>query len=134
MPNRYRSGGAGNVDDGANIPPALALAMWNPFLAGALERNAQALEVLGEIGREWQDFVARRLKEDVELTQRLTSSSTPDHIMSAYADFWRKAAEDYGGEIATMTKLMTGITNRMVEAAQSATDEAGTKLLRRQAA
>src|SRR5262245_47312735 len=37
MPNRYRSGGAGNVDDGANIPPAFALAMWNPFLAGALE-------------------------------------------------------------------------------------------------
>jgi hypothetical protein len=132
MANRYKGSGA-NVDQNANIlmAPGIALTTWNPFLAGAL--NSQGLEELGTIADEWQGFVGRRLKEDVALLQRLTRSTTPDQVLSAYADFWQKAGEDYGSEITKMTKLMTDMTSRMTTAAQSATEEASTQLQRKAA-
>ncbi len=108
--------------------------MWNPFLAGALDESTQALGEFNTIAREWQDFVGRRLKEDVALLQRLARGTRPDEVIAAYADFWRKAGEDYGNEITTMTKLMTDMTSKMAVAAQSAAEEASTRPFQRQAA
>jgi hypothetical protein len=104
--------------------------MWNPFLAA----DGEALGGFGTIAREWQDFVGRRLKEDVALMQRLARCSTPDQVLSAYGDFWRKAGEDYGKEITTLTGLMTDMAGKLAVAAQSATDEASGRLFQREAA
>jgi hypothetical protein len=104
--------------------------MWNPFLG----LNADALGGFGALAREWEDFVSRRLKEDVALVQRLTRSSTPDQVLSAYTDFWRKAGEDYGKEITILTDLMTDMTSNMAAAARSGTEEVSTKLFQRKAA
>lgn len=109
------------------LDPAFALSVWNPFLAGALTGNTQAHQGFGTIASEWQDFLGRRLKEDFALMQRLTQSRTPDQVLAVFTDFWQKAAEDYGHEITTMSKLMTGVTTRMVVAARSTTDEANSK-------
>jgi Phasin protein len=132
MSNQFKRGGPGNAGHTPNVPvaPGLALMMWNPFLTG----DAEALGAFGTAGREWQDFVGRRLNEDVALLQRLTRSTAPDQILAAYADFWRKAGEDYGSEITTMTKLMADVTSRIAVAAQSATEQASTKLFQREAA
>src|SRR5262245_53819676 len=127
----------GKAYDGTTVflARAVALSICNPFLAGVLRGNAQAHEGFARIASEWQDFVAGRLKADFALMQRLTHSSTPDQVMAAYADFWHMAAEDYGKEITTMSKLVTGVTTRMVAAAQAASDEAHTDVFRpRQAA
>lgn len=72
MPNQYQRGGAGNASHTPRIPlaPGLALTMWNPFLSG----HAEALGGLSTIAHEWQDFLGRRLKEDVALMQRLSRS------------------------------------------------------------
>jgi Phasin protein len=107
--------------------PVLALSMWNSIMAGAPKGNAQVHEGFGMIASEWQDFVGRRLQEDISLVQRLTQSRTPDQILAAYTDFWQKAAEDYGHEITTLSKLMTGVTTKIVTAAQSDTDDATRK-------
>jgi hypothetical protein len=79
---------------------------------------------LGMIASEWQDFVGRRVKEDFDLMQRLTRSSTPNQILVAYTDFWQKAAEDYGNEIATISKLMTDAATRMTTKMHTAMREA----------
>ena len=55
------------------LAPILAFSMWNPILAGVLKGNAQAHEGFGMIAAEWQDFVGRRLKEDIVLMQRLST-------------------------------------------------------------
>jgi hypothetical protein len=116
----------GKPDQGSNIflGPALALSMWNPFLAGAVSWSGQANEGFGTIFCEWQNFVGRRLKEDRLFLERLSASRTPEQIMQAYTDFWQKAAEDYGKETTTLTKLMAGLGSRLAVAAQHATDEA----------
>src|SRR5262245_15678894 len=100
MPNRFQRSSA-EADQSANMlmAPGVALTLWNPFLAGALAGNTQAFGEFGTIANEWQDFVSRRLKEDVAFLQRLGRSAKPDEILEAYADFWLKAGEDYGGEI-----------------------------------
>jgi Phasin protein len=128
--NRSPRGIAANGGQGPNtfLAPALGLGMWNPFWAAVLKGNARAQEGFGTIASEWQDFVGRRLSEDFALVQRLSHSCTPDQILNAYTDFWQKAAEDYGREVTTMTKLFAGVTSKMVVAAQSATDEASTRL------
>lgn len=132
MSNQHQRGAAGDSGRTPNIPwaPGLAPTMWNPFLG----LNADALGGFGALAREWEDFVSRRLKEDVALVQRLTRSSTPDQVLSAYTDFWRKAGEDYGKEITILTDLMTDMTSNMAAAARSGTEEVSTKLFQRKAA
>jgi histone H3/H4 len=116
------------------MAPLIAFNVWNPFLAGAVHGNSQALGDLSTIADEWQNFLSRRLKEDVALLQRLTRSTSPDQVLAAYADFWHKAAEDYGNEVTTVTKLMADMTGRIAVATQSATEDASTKLVPRKAA
>ena len=111
--------------------PAIALTAWSSLLTGV---NTQAVGELGNIADEWRNFVGLRLKEDVAFLQRLTQSTGPDQVLAAYADFWRKAGEDYSNEVARMTKLVTDMTNKMAVAGQSATEEASTKLFYREAA
>ena len=103
--------------------PALSLGMQNPFLLGAIKANAHAQEGFGSIASEWQGFMGHRLQEDIALMHRLAQSSTPDQIFGVCTDFWHKAAEDYGKEITTMTKLMTEVSSKMVEAARNEAHE-----------
>ena len=121
------------VQQRAYIPmgPAIALTAWSSLLTGV---NTQAVGEFGTIADEWRIFVGLRLKENVALLQRLTQSTGPDQVLAAYADFWRKAGEDYSNEVAKMTKLVTDMTNKMAVAGQSATEEASTKLFHREAA
>ena len=118
----------GNASESCNLllAPALAWSAWNPLLAAVLKGNAQAQEGFRTIASEWQGFVGHRLQADIALMQRLARCATSAQLLAAYTDFWHKAAEDYGEEITTMTKLMTGVTSKMVVAAQSATEEVGT--------
>jgi Phasin protein len=76
------------------------------------------------IADEWRNFVSLRLREDVSFLQRLSQSTGPDQFVAAYAAFWRKAGEDYGNEIATMTKLVTDMASKTAVA----TKEGPTKL------
>lgn len=130
MANRYQRNGA-STDEVANIlAPGIAFTAWSSLLTGV---NAQSVGELGIIASEWQDFMGRRLKQDVAFLQRLTRSTGPDQVLAAHAEFWRKAGEDYGNEVATMTKLVTDMTSKMAIAAQSATEEANARLLHRKA-
>ncbi len=103
------------------LAPTLALTMWNPFLAGA-GSNGQAQDGFAILLAEWQNFLARRFREDLVLAQRLAGYTTPDQIWIAYAEFWQKAAEDYGSEYAKISKLMAGVTNKTSTATQSASN------------
>jgi hypothetical protein len=112
------SHGAGREFSSEGVNRPLALSAWNPLLAAALNANALAHEGFGTLGSEWQTFVGRRLQQNCALVQRLSQSRTSDQVVSAYRDFWHQVAESYGTELTTLTKLMTGMTSKMVMAAQ----------------
>ena len=92
---------------------------WKQFET-ALRWNAQAFAAYSTIGSELQGFVARRINEDFALVRAVSQCRTPQELVTAYTDFWRKAAEDYGKEVTTLAKLMTNATSRIVAAAQPA--------------
>jgi hypothetical protein len=92
---------------------------WKQFEM-ALRWNAQVFAAYSTIGGEIQSFIARRINEDFALVRAVSQSRTPQDLMAAYTDFWRKAADDYGKEVTTVAKLMTNATGKMVAAAQPA--------------
>jgi len=114
MLNRSYHGNGGFTVESLNTTP-LAL-MGNPFVAAALRANTSAQEGLGTLGSEWQSFVGRQNQQYFALIKRLSQSRTSDQVVSAYTDFWHQLAESYGKELATLTKLMTGVTGKMVMA------------------
>lgn len=120
MPTRDQASYGNALSSNIFLNPAITAGMWNPFLAAVFKGNAEAQEGFGTIASECQEFMGHRLQEDITLMQRLAHCSTPDQVWSVYADFWQKAAEDYGKEFSAMAKLMQEVTSKM---AQSATDE-----------
>jgi len=127
MLSRSYVGSRGSGSDVSDVGQArpLALGAWNPLLAAALHANALAHEGLGTLGSEWQTFVEHRLQQNCALIERLSQSRTSHQVVSAYRDFWQQVAESYGKELTTLTKLMTGMTSKIVMAAQ-ATSQAHT--------
>jgi hypothetical protein len=96
---------------------------WTPFLAGTSCWNHQAHEGFSTLSLEWQDFLARRFKEDAGLLNKIATSRSPDHLWAAYASFWKRAMDDYAAEFARMTKLAAGVTAKNIAATQQAADE-----------
>jgi len=96
--------------------PPSAFGIWKPFFIGATASDESPHDALRPFICEWQDFVARRLKEDSTLMQNLAHSKSPTEAWSAYSDCWQKAVEDYGKELAIMNRLLVGATNKMVAA------------------
>lgn len=83
--------------------------MWNwlnPAMGAQAAYNKELHEAFVVISNEWQTFVGQRLKEDLHLMRELGAAKTPEQIWATSARFWRKAAEDYAHEYATMVKLV----------------------------
>ena len=54
----------------------------------------------------------------------LAHSKLPNDLWSAYYDCCQKAVEDYGKELATMNRLLVGVTKKMGAATQPTTEYA----------
>ena len=111
--------------------PHLGLNLWNPIIAGAARWNAQAHEGFGMLASEWQDFVSRRIQEDLAFTQRVAHCRTADQAWSEALDFWQKAVEDYGKEYMVIGRLVAGLTTKTCAAVQSAAEDASTEAFSR---
>jgi hypothetical protein len=101
-----------------------AFTMWGPLMIGALKWNAQVHEGFGVVASEWQNFVSKRLRDDLVLMQRITHCRTPDQAWTVYAEFWQTAVDDYGREYMTIGRLVGGVTSKSLALAQSAAQEA----------
>jgi hypothetical protein len=97
---------------------SMALDVWNPFLTVALRTN-----ICNAFGSEWQSFIRRQHQQYFALIQRLSQSRTCDQVVSAYSDFWDHAFENYRREVSTLSKLMAGMTSKMVKAARFVQEE-----------
>jgi hypothetical protein len=99
-----------------------AVTAWHPFEI-ALRWNSLTFAAYSTLGQEAQNFLARRINEDVLQARRLAHCRAPHDVMAAYTDFWRKAAEDYGKEASTLAMLMINAASKMVVVGQFAMDE-----------
>jgi hypothetical protein len=106
------------LEKGENVD----LVFSDVVMAGGMS-GGEVAEGFGTFFSEWQNFVGHRLQQDLFLWQKLAESRSPQDIVAVYADFWQKAAADYCQEYAAMSKLLAGITGKVISQAQSASIE-----------
>ncbi len=109
--------------------PGLAFNMWGPALSCSAEWNTKLHEGFTTLSSEWQEFLSRRMKEDVGLLQLVGQSPSPEQAWSTYVKFWQSAAEDYAQEFAVMTKLTGELMSSSIGAMQRSMEEAASEVL-----
>ena len=107
----------------------MAFPFFAPALALGIQASKQTQEAAVLFGREWQNLVTCRVKEDLDLMQRLAASKTPEQVWSAHAGFWQKAAEDYWREFGTVAELSAKVMSSNIGAAQHYMEETASDLL-----
>ena len=110
------------------LAPTMGFELWGPALAGAAKWNGKMYEGFALMGSEWLDFVNRRLKEDLNLPQRMCACRTPEEARDTYAAFWRQAVDDYQKEFVVMARLGSGFMSNSLAAAHSRAEEAAREL------
>lgn len=118
----------GKANGGVVLAPAAGIELWGPALAGAAKWNGKMCEGFALLGSEWLDFVNRRLKEDLNLPQRVCACRSPEELRDTYTAFWRQAIDDYQKEFTIMAKLGGGFLSNSLTAAQSRAEEAAREL------
>jgi len=98
--------------------PGFTFNVWAPALSFSGEWNAKLGESFANLGSEWQEFVSRRMQDDLSLLQQMGSSQSPEQAWTTYVKFWQKAAEDYAREFATMSRLTGDIVNSSITGLQ----------------
>ena len=63
---------------------------WWPAFAGYGEWNTRLQQGTVALCREWQDFLGRRIAEDVALVQRLGTARSPEQVWAAYVPSGRR--------------------------------------------
>jgi len=80
--------------------------------------NAQIGTALQNFGKEWTEFVGMRLREDVQLFQRIHNCRSLEDLQQAYAQFWQTAFTQYGDEAKRLLNLTQGAADDAARAAQ----------------
>jgi hypothetical protein len=94
------------------------LDLWSPVLACGAEWNAKLHEGFTALSCEWQEFVSRRLQDDLGLVRVVSSSQSSEEAWIACVKFWQKAADDYALEFAAISKLTGQIFTSGIDAVQ----------------
>jgi len=109
----------------ANHKPQIQdLAFWQPDFAWWTSANSRLHHSFVAMTDEWQDFVSRRLQEDLRLWQTLVGAKTPEAIWSAYTSFCENAVRDYCQEYAALSKHSGEFATAGMAAAQQASERA----------
>src|SRR6476469_3343939 len=90
------------------VPAFLA----TPMVSLVADFNGKLLQSVAGAQKEWADFVHRRVKEDVAVSQQLISCQSLADMQEAYSNYLRRAFEHYQEQ-----------TQRAVQRAQTSVDE-----------
>lgn len=90
--------------------PAVA-DLWTPAVSCSAEWNRKLHDSFVAMSGEWQEFVALRLKQDLDLAQRVAQATSPAEAWAASVEFWQRAVEDYWREYSVMSRLAAGFIN-----------------------
>ncbi len=67
--------------------------------------STEAIEKLGDMGAEYMDFLAERIREDVRAQHAILHCKDPADLRKVQEDFLRTAADQYAAQTGRMTEL-----------------------------
>lgn len=71
----------------------------------AMNYGAEAMRALTGCQSKYASFVSKRLAEDMAMPAKLVECKSPMDVIDVWADFYRKALEDYTAHARSMTAL-----------------------------
>jgi hypothetical protein len=71
---------------------------------------------------ELMNFGRNRLKEDLDLPQKLAECKSPQDVVSVYLGFYQDAVKQYTDEAGNLTKICTEMAAEPLEAADLLTE------------
>ena len=89
-----------------------ALTLQQDALAGAGVAGAALDEGFAEARKRIADFVAERLRQDIEIQGQLLSCRTLDDVRDVQSRFFRSAVDHYAAEASRMMQLGTDVVAR----------------------
>jgi hypothetical protein len=74
-------------------------------ISHAMNYGAEAMRALTDCQGKYASFVSKRISEDMAMPARLAECKSPMDVIDVWADFYRKALEDYTTHARSMTAL-----------------------------
>lgn len=111
------------LDDEGRDTALLPFDLWNPLMVFGAEWNSRLVEQWASMSGEWQAFVKRRLKEDLELGKHLAAARGAEEMCKVYIDFWQKAQQEYAHEFALLSRKAGSVLETGLEAMRRSTEQ-----------
>ena len=95
------------------------LGLVAPFdIESLFDVNQKFSKTMLACNNELMTFGRDRLKEDLDLPQKLAECKSPQDVMSVYLGFYQKALKQYTDEAGNLTKIYKDMTAEPLEATE----------------
>src|SRR5262245_48133164 len=94
---------------------ALPSVAGNPLFAVVTGMNGKLLESATRVHMDWAEFVHRRVKEDIAVSQRLMNCQSLSDMQQIYSQYFQTAFEQYREQSERAVQRSTSMTDAVVE-------------------
>ena len=103
--------------------PMPSMLPGNPLLAVATDANGKLLESVASAQKEWVEFVHRRIKENVAVSQRLLNCKSLADVQEVYSQYLLTAIEHYREQSEKVIQTGKSMTEGLVQTTESRAGE-----------
>ena len=98
---------------------AMPLITGNPLFAVVTDINGKLLESAVRVQKDWAEFVHRRVKEDVAVSQRLMNCQSLGDMQQVYSQYFQTAFEHYREQSERAVQRGKSLTEAVAESVES---------------
>jgi cation transport regulator ChaB len=98
---------------------AMPLVAGNPLFAVVTDINGTLLESAARVQKDWAEFVHRRVKEDVAVSQRLMKCQSLGDMQQIYSQYFQTAFEHYREQSERAVQRGKSMTEAVAESVES---------------
>jgi cation transport regulator ChaB len=98
---------------------AMPLVAGNPLFAAVTDINGKLLESAACVQKDWAEFVHRRVKEDIAVSQRLMNCQSLGDMQQIYSQYFQTAFEHYREQSERAVQSGKSMTEAVAESVES---------------
>ena len=103
---------------------AMPLVGSNPLFAVVTDINGKLVESAARVQKDWAEFVHRRVKEDIAVSQRLMNCQSLADMQQIYSQYFQTALEHYREQSERAVERGKSMTEAVAESMESGANAA----------
>jgi hypothetical protein len=107
------------------FPWAMSPFVGTPLLSLLADFNGKLLQSVAGAHKEWADFVNRRVKEDVAVSQQLIGCQSLADMHEVYSNYLRRSFEHYQEQSQRVVQRAQSTAEELADATESRSRETG---------